>query len=201
MDVYGSMSWMAASLSGQQPQNVLVVLDHCVQAFWFGSKQIRNELYVSRPRDSGGSSPHSVIGWQRQIPPQVSLHRVGVDQLVHDANCAGQVVAAWQVPAAAEIESRIASGSLVSAAFSISGVGAITARVVYAGVSSVVGSAAGAVVSGARLAGGPWPAASHAHRPHAIAITTARARMVMVSSSVVRSSPDCEHGHPRTSIG
>ena len=150
---------------------MLVVLDHCVQAFWLGSKQIRNELYVSRPRDSGGSSPQSMTGWQRHAPPQVELHRVGVDQVVHDANCAGQVVAAWQVPAAAEIELRIASGSLVSAAFSISGVGAITARMVYSGVSSAAGSATEAVASGARPAGGPWPAASHAHRPHAIAMT------------------------------
>jgi hypothetical protein len=185
--VYGSMSGPAARLSGQQPQNVLVVLNHCVQAFWFESKQIRNELKVSRPRGSGGSSPHWVIGWHRHTPPQVSLQSDDVDQLVHDANCAGQVVDAWQLVAAAAIESRIASGSLLSAALSIAGVGAITARVVYSGVSSAAGaagSAAGAVASGAGLAGGPWPAASQAHRPHAIAITTARARMIMVSSSV-----------------
>src|SRR4051812_27721121 len=130
--------------------------------------------------------------------PQVALHSDGVDQLVHDANCAGHVLDAWQLVAVVTIASRIASGSLFSAAFSISGVGGSIARLTYSGVSAGSGSSGSAIVavaSGARPAGGAWWAASHAHRPHAIAMTTARARMVMMSFSMVRRSPDCEHGH------
>ena len=68
--------------------------------------------------------------------PQVSLHNDGVDQPLHDPNCAGHVLDAWQAAAVAAAASRIASGSLVNAALNISGVGAITARVMYIGVSS-----------------------------------------------------------------
>jgi hypothetical protein len=126
--------------------------------------------------------------------PQVSLHSDGVDQLPHDPNCAGQVLEAWQLEAVAITASRIASGSLVNAARSISGVGAITARRIYIGASSVGDATSmldvsadtgGAVDSGS--AGGAWvawPAPEHAHRPHAIAMTTARARLVMISSVV-----------------
>src|SRR5262249_53888647 len=84
--------------SCQQPQNEFGGFDHSVQAFWFGSKQMRNELNVCVPRGSGGSSPHSRIGLQIQYgAPQVSLHSDGVDQLVQDPNCAGQLLEAWQL--------------------------------------------------------------------------------------------------------
>ena len=148
---------------------------------------------MSTSLGSGGSPPHSRIGRQMQNEaPQVALHSDGVDQPVHDANCVGHVLDAWQVPAVDTIASRIASGSLLSAAFSIAGVGAIIARLRYSGVSTAAGSSGStneAVASGARPVGGPWPAASHAHRPHAIAMTKARVRMVMMSSSMVRRSP------------
>lgn len=84
----------------------------------------------------------SLIGRQKQNGvPQVSLHSAGVDQPLHDPNCAGQVLDAWQVAAVAACASRIASGSLANAAFSISGDGAITARVRNMGVVSSNGEA------------------------------------------------------------
>jgi hypothetical protein len=174
---------------GQHPQNVLVVLDHSVQAFWFASKQTRNELNVSVPRGSGGSPIQSLSGMQRHSgTPQVSLHSDGVDQLPHDPNCAGQLLEAWQVEAVAIAASRIASGSLVNAARSISGVGWITARGIVSVVSSVGDCTSMLEAAGDGAVGGAWlvwPAASHAHRPHAIAMTAARDRIVMMSFSVV----------------
>jgi hypothetical protein len=167
---------------------VVVVLDHSVQPFAFESKQTRNALNVSVPRGSGGSPSQSLSGMQRHSgTPQVSLHSDGVDQVPHDPNCAGQVLAAWQVEAVATTESRIASGSPVNAARSISGVGAITARGIVSVVSSF-GDCTSMLDAGAGSAGGAWLvwlAASHAHRPHVIAMTRARARMVMMSVSVV----------------
>ena len=174
------------------------MLDHSVHAFWFASKQTRNELNVFLPRGTGGSSQSMSVGQEHKKGPQVALHRVGVDQLVHEPNCDGHVLDAWQVPAVVVSASRIASGSLLSAAFSIAGVGGILARLVYSGVSPVASSAGSeteGLASGARPAGGSWAAPAHAHRLHAIAMTIARARMVMISSSVF-GSPDCEHGHP-----
>ncbi len=47
---------------------------------------------MSVPRGSGGSPSHRRIGRQMQTPgPQLELHTLGVDQLVQDANSAGQV--------------------------------------------------------------------------------------------------------------
>ena len=55
-------------------------------------KQIRNELKVSVPRGSGGSPSHSRIGRQIQKPgPHCELHRLGVDQFVHDPKSAGHM--------------------------------------------------------------------------------------------------------------
>ncbi|HEX3761779.1 MAG TPA: hypothetical protein VHW23_23935 [Kofleriaceae bacterium] len=135
-----------------------------------------------------------MIGLQRHSgAPQVSLHSDAVDQLPHDPNCAGQVLEAWQVEAVAITASRIASGSLVNAAWSISGVGVITARAMTIGAASLGESSsmwdAGADTAGvdSGSAGGAWlvwPAAEQAHTLHATAMTTARARMSMKSSLV-----------------
>jgi hypothetical protein len=143
-------------------------------------------LNVSVPRGSGGSPLQSLSGMQRHSGvPQVSLHSDGVDQLPHDPNCAGQVLEAWQVEAVAITASRIVSGSLVNAARSISGVGAMNVRGIVSVVSSVGDCTSMLDAAGeAGSAGGAWlvwPAASHAHRPHAIATMRARTRMVMMS--------------------
>jgi len=137
----------------QQPQNDVVVFVHSVQLLRLASKHTRNALYVCVPRGSGGSPSHCQTGRQMQyVAPQVSLHSAGVDHAVHDANCDGQVVAAWHVPAVAAAASRIASGSLLSAAASIAGVGAITARAMVAVVSP--GSAGVAIAVPGSPAGG-----------------------------------------------
>jgi hypothetical protein len=121
---------------------------------------------------------------QKHTPTlQVSLHSVLVDQFVHAPNPAGQVLAAWQ-PAGtvATTASRIASGLLASAAFSIAGVGAITARATYVGASSGMPVASLTVVGGSLGSGlgagvaGPV----HAARLQTTATMTVRATMLML---------------------
>jgi hypothetical protein len=107
---------------------------------------------------------------------------VVVDQFVHAPNCAGQVLAAWQPAGTVAITaSRIASGSLVSAALSIAGVGASTARAMYVGASSglSVGSLTVAVGSLGSGVGGCVVGAVHAARLQTTARTTVRGAMLM----------------------
>src|SRR5689334_3657897 len=148
---------------------------HRVQEFPLGSKQTWNDSSVSFSRNSGGSPG----GCEHTRVVQVASHSDGVDELVHDANCDGQLLATWQLVAVFTTASRIASGSLVSAALSISGVGVIIASLMYGGVFSVTESVV--AVAEARLTGS-WLAVVHAQRPHTTVMTAAGTRMITMPS-------------------
>jgi hypothetical protein len=112
--------------------------------------------------------------------PQVSLHRACVDQFVHDPNCAGQLLVAWH-PATAAAASRIASGSLLSAARSIASVGTITWRSTNSVASSVLAATGlAAMRSGSVCSVGVWRGAVvQAHALQAKATMTIRVVMLI----------------------